>query len=151
LVIEAFARPEQYAAQTVVEIRHGAVDTLAHVTRLEGYAFLEELEQPGRNWRPLGLAALYTAVASAASLALENSGLGSPPRQEIAAVSGAVLLTGFIMSIRKPDPRSVPANIEYNRLLRDQIAQRNAEIARQNEIIRSQVQVTVVPVTGGAQ
>jgi hypothetical protein len=151
LVIEAFARPEQYAAQTVVEIRHGAVDTLAHVTRLEGYDLLDELEQPGRNWRPLGLAALYTAVASAASLALENSGLGSPPREEIAAVSGAVLLTGFIMSVKKPDPRSVPANIEYNRLLRDQIAQRNAEIARQNEVIRSQVQVTVVPVTGGTQ
>jgi hypothetical protein len=151
LMIEAFARPEQYAAQTVVEVRHGAVDTLAHVTSLEGYDFLDEVEQPGRNWRPLGLAALYTAVASAASLALENSGLGSPTREEIAGVSGAVLLTGFIMSLKKPDSRPVPANIEYNRLLRDQIAQRNADIARENDVRRSQVQMTVVPVAGGTQ
>jgi hypothetical protein len=52
------------------------------------------------------------------------------------------------MSLKKPDSRPVPANIEYNRLLRDQIAQRNADIARENDVRRSQVQVTVVPVTG---
>ncbi len=151
LVVEAFARPEQYASQVVVEVRHGTVDTLEHISRLPGYDFQDEIEFPSRNWRPLGLAALYTAVASAASLALENSGLGSPPRGEIAGVGAAVLLTGFIMSIKKPDARAVPANIRYNELLREQIAQRNADIARQNAVRRRQVELTVVPVTGGSQ
>ncbi len=151
LVVEAFARPEQYASQVVVEVRHGTVDTLEHVSSLPGYDLQDEIEFPGRNWRPLGLAALYTAVASAASLALENSGLGSPPREEIAGVGAAVLLTGFIMSIKKPDARAVPANIRYNELLREQIAQRNADIAQQNAVRRQQVELTVVPVTGGSQ
>lgn len=151
LLIQASAGRDEYASQIVVEVHHGDVDTLPHVTSLEGYAFLDELEYPGRNWRPLGMAALYTAVASAASLALENSGLGSPPREEIGGVSGIVLLTGLVMSIKKPDPRPVPANIEYNRLLRDQIAERNVQIARENEVRRSQVQLTVVPVAEGGQ
>lgn len=151
LVVEAFARPEQYASQVVVEVRHGTVDTLEHISSLPGYNFQDEIEFPGRNWRPLGLAALYTAVASAASLAMESSGLGSPPREEIASVGAAVLLTGFIMSIKKPDSRAVPANIRYNELLREQIIQRNADIARQNAIRRRQVELTVVPVTGGSQ
>ena len=151
LVVEAFARPEQYASQVLVEVRHGTVDTLEHVSSLPGYDFQDEIEFPGRNWRPLGLAALYTAVASAASLALENSELGSPPRKEIGGVGAAVLLTGFIMSIKKPDARAVPANIRSNELLREQIAQRNADIAQQNAIRRRQVELTVVPVTGGSQ
>lgn len=151
LVVEAFARPEQYASQVVVEVRHGTVDTLEHISSLPGYDFQDEIEFPSRNWRPLGLAALYTAVASAASLALENSGLGSPPREEIAGVGAAVLLTGFIMSIKKPDARAVPANIRYNDLLREQIAQRNADIGQQNAIRRRQVELTVLPVTGGSR
>lgn len=151
LVVEAFARPEQYASQVVVEVRHGTVDTLEHISSLPGYDFQHEIEFPGRNWRPLGLAALYTAVASAASLAMESSGLGSPPREEIAGVGAAVLLTGFIMSIKKPDARAVPANIRYNELLREQITQRNADIGRQNAVRRRQVELTVVPVTGGSR
>lgn len=55
------------------------------------------------------------------------------------------------MSIKKPDARAVPANIRYNELLREQIAQRNADIAQQNAIRRRQVELTVVPVTGGSQ
>ena len=151
LVVEAFARPEQYASQIMVEIRHGTVDTLEHVSSLPGYEFQEELEYPGRNWRPLGMAAIYTAIATAASLALENSGLGSPPREEIAVVSAAVLLTGFVMSLRKPDPRPVPANIRYNELLRQQIAQENARRAAENEVRRMQVQLTVLPLIARSQ
>ncbi len=151
LVVEAFARPEQYASQVVVEVRHGTVDTLEHILSLPGYDFQDEIEFPSRNWRPLGLAALYTAVASAASLAMESSGLGSPPREEIGSVGAAVLLTGFIMSIKKPDARAVPANIRYNELLREQIAQRNVDIASQNAVRRRQVELTVVPVKGGSR
>ncbi len=151
LVVEAFARPEQYASQVMVEIRHGAVDTLEHVSSLVGYEFQAELAFPGRNWRPLGLASIYTAIASAAALALENSGLGSPPREEIASVGAAVLLTGFIMSLRKPDPQPVPANIRYNELLRQQIARENARRAAENEVRRMQVQLTVLPLVARSQ
>ncbi len=151
LVVEAFARPEQYASQVMVEIRHGAVDTLEHVSSLAGYEFQAELEYPSRNWQPLGLASIYTAIASAAALALENSGLGSPPREEIGSVGAAVLLTGFIMSLRKPDPRPVPANIRYNELLRQQIARENARRAAENEVRRMQVQLTVLPLVARSQ
>lgn len=148
LIIEASAARDQYASQVVVEVRHGEVDTLAHLTSVPGYTLQGESEIPGRNWKPLGLAALYTAIASGASVALENSGLGSPPRREIGAVSFAVLFTGFVMSLKKPDARPVPANILYNQLLREELARRNAEIARQNEVRRRQVMVTVVPALG---
>ncbi len=82
---------------------------------------------------------------------MENSGLGSPPREEIAGVSAAVLLTGFIMSLRKPDPRPVPANIRYNELLWQQIARENARRAAENEVRRMQVQLTVLPLVARSQ
>ena len=149
LIIEASARRDQYSAQAQVEVRHGSVDTLPHLTSVPGYTPQAESETPGRDWKPLGLAALYTAIASGASLALENTGLASPPRKEIGAVSFAVLVTGFVMSLKKPDPRPVPAGILYNQLLQEELERRNTEIAQQNERRRRQVLVTVVPVDGG--
>jgi len=55
-------------------------------------------------------------------------------------------VTGFVMMLRKPAPRPAEANILYNRLLRDQIARRNQDIAKENVARRQQVQVTVTPV-----
>ena len=95
------------------------------------------------------MAALYTAIASSASLALENTGVGSPPRKEIGAVSFAVLVTGFVMSLKKPDPRPIPSGILYNQLMQEELERRNDEIARQNELRRRQVLLTVVPGDGG--
>ncbi len=149
LIIEASARRDRYSAQVLVEVRHGTVDTLPHLTSVPGYTPQAESEIPGRDWKPLGLAALYTAVASGASLALENTGLASPPRKEIGAVSFAVLVTGFVMSLKKPDPRPIPSGILYNQLLQEELERRNADIAGQNERRRRQVLVTVVPVDGG--
>ncbi|MCZ6915818.1 MAG: hypothetical protein O7I93_03490 [Gemmatimonadetes bacterium] len=149
LIIEANARRDQYSAQVLVEVRHGTVDTLPHLTSVPGYTPQEEWETPGRDWKPLGMAVLYTAIASGASLALENTGLGSPSRKEIGAVSFAVLVTGFVMSLKKPDPRPIPSGILYNQLLREELERRNDEIARQNELRRRQVLLTVVPVDGG--
>lgn len=150
LIIEASAGRDEYASQVLVEVRHGQVDTLSHLTSVPGYELVEEYETPDREWRPLGLAALYAAIASGASLALENTALGSPSRREIGAVNAAVLLTGFVMSLRRPDPRPVDSNILYNQLLREELARRNADIARENENRRRQVMVTVVPVAGGS-
>jgi hypothetical protein len=39
----------------------------------------------------------------------------------------------------------VESNIRYNRLLREQLAQRNAEIAAQNVLRRRQVLLTITP------
>jgi hypothetical protein len=55
------------------------------------------------------------------------------------------LITGFVMTLRKPAPRAAEANILYNRLLRDQIARRNQDIAKENVARHQQVQLTVVP------
>lgn len=148
LIVEAASARDQFASRHPVVVTHGRVDTTAHLTSVPGYTLQEEYEQPGRNWRPLGVAALYTALASGASLALENTSLASPDRKEIGGVSFAVLLTGFVMSLKKPDPRPVPANILYNELLREELARRNAEIASQNARRRRQVMIRVQPPGG---
>jgi len=149
LIVEAASARDQFASRHPLVVTHGEVDTTAHLTSVPGYTLQDEFEQPGRNWRPLGVAALYTALASGASLALESTSLASPDRKEIGGVSFAVLLTGFVMSLKKPDPRPVPANILYNQLLREELARRNAEITAQNERRRRQVMVSVQIPGGG--
>lgn len=145
LIVEATAGRDQFAGVTTVEVRHAPVDTVAHLTALPGYAELPETEVPPRSWRPLGLATLYTGVATGAALALENTTLGSGARREIVTVSIATLLAGFVLSLKHPEPQPVPANIRYNQLLREQLARRNQEIARENAARREQVSLTIVP------
>lgn len=147
ILIEAEQGPDQYTSQVLLDVSHGIVDTLPHLTSLPGYTLQDEYMQPGRNWKPLGVAALYTALASGASLALENTNLANPPRREIGGVSFAVLVTGFVMSLKKPDSVPVPANILYNQLYRQRLAEQNAEVAEENVIRRRQVMLTVVPVS----
>jgi len=60
------------------------------------------------------------------------------------------LFTGVAMSLKKPDPRPIPAAIEFNRLLRAQIGQINAEIARENEERRRKTTMIVVPAEDGS-
>ncbi len=146
LIIEAAAGRERYATQAIVHVSHVSVDTAQHMTELPGYRLLPEVERPPRNWRPLGIATLYTAFASGLSLALQNTQLGSASREEVGAVSFAVVLTGLVMSLKKPDPRPVPSGILYNQLLREQLAARNAQIADQNVARRRQIRLSIVPV-----
>jgi hypothetical protein len=94
----------------------------------------------------VGLAFLYTGGALIGTLGLESSSLGSSSKRELGLVGGAALVTGFVMMLRKPAPRPAEANILYNRLLRDQIARRNQDIAKENVARHQQVQVTVAPV-----
>jgi hypothetical protein len=54
------------------------------------------------------------------------------------------------MTLKKPAPRPAEGNILYNRLLTEQIARRNADIAKENVTRRQQVQLTVVPLKSGA-
>jgi hypothetical protein len=89
---------------------------------------------------------LYTGLASGVFLLLDKGELGTGPRTAMISVGGAALTTGLVLSIRKPDPRPSPTNILYNRLLRDLLVRRNAEIARDNAERRVQVLLTVRPV-----
>jgi hypothetical protein len=58
------------------------------------------------------------------------------------------LIAGVALSLKKPDPVPVEANILYNQLLREELARRNADIAQQNTERRRQVMLTVVPLEG---
>jgi hypothetical protein len=146
VVVDARLGQNTFSASQAIRVGHGRVDTLPTVTSLPGYQFLPETEIPPQSWRPVGLAFLYTGGALVGTLGLESSSLGSSSKRELGLVGGAALVTGFVMMLRKPAPRPAGANILYNRLLRDQIARRNQDIARENVARRQQVQVTVAPV-----
>jgi hypothetical protein len=60
-------------------------------------------------------------------------------------VGGATVASGIVLSLRPPEPRPSPTNIRYNSLLRDLLARRNADIARENAERRSKVLLTVTP------
>src|SRR5216110_1215978 len=145
VVVEARLGQNAFSASQPIRVSHGSVDTLPWLTSLPGYQYLPETEVPPQSWRPLGLAFLYTGGALVGTLGLESSSLGSSSKRELAVVGGAALVTGFVMTLRKPAPRPAAANILYNRLLRDQIARRNQDIAKENMARRQQVQLTLVP------
>ena len=145
IVVTASSGENQYARPLDVVVRHGAVDTIPHLDSLPGYSYQPEYVAPPRNWRPLGLSVLFSGLTAGASLALENTTLGGGKRSEVGAVSALALVTGLVLSIRKPDPQPVEANIRYNALLRQQLAAQNAQIARENAARRQQVELTIVP------
>src|SRR5207237_7559044 len=115
-----------------IRVSHGRVDTVPSVTSLPGYQFLPETEIPPQSWRPVGLAFLYTGGALVGTLGLESSSPGSSSKRRLGLVGGAALVRGLGMMLRKPAPRPAAANILYNRLLRDQLARRNQDIAKEN-------------------
>jgi hypothetical protein len=153
VVVDARLGQNTFSASQAIRLSHGSVDTLPYLTSLPGYQSLPETEQPPQTWRPLGLAFLYTGAALIGTVGLESSSLGSGSKREIAVVGSAALITGFVMTLRKPARRPAVANVLYNRLLRDQIARRNQDIAKENVARRQQVQLTLVPLpkpAGGA-
>jgi len=144
LIVTAIEAGNEFAAPMEIAVSHGVVDTIPHLTSLPGYSPLPETEIPPRNWRPLGISVLYGGLSAGAAVALENNDLGISNR-EILGVSALALITGFVMSVKKPEPRPVPANIRYNQLLREDLARQNADIARQNAERRRQTLLTVFP------
>lgn len=153
IVVEAIAGQNTFSASRAVRVSYSPVDTLARLTSLPGYKELPETEVPPQSWRPLGLAMLFVTGTAAGTFALNNGSLGSTPTRELVGVSIATLATGLVMTLRKPAPRPAEGNIRYNRLLREQLAQRNADIAEENVKRRQQVTLTVVPLpkVDGAQ
>ncbi len=149
VVVEAVELGNNDVRSARFTVQQAPVDTVAHLTRLEGFDLLPEMVAPPRNWRPFGIALLSSGLGAGAALALESGNLESGSRREVLTVGAAVILTGLVMSIKPPDPRPVPANIQYNALLRQQLAERNAEIARQNAERRRQVLLTIRAGAGG--
>jgi hypothetical protein len=145
IVVEATAGQNAFSASRALAVTSSPADTLAHLSSLPGYHELPESEVPPQTWRPLGMAFLFTAGAAAGTVALNNSGLGSTPGRELVAASVVTLVAGFVMTLRKPAPRPAEGNILYDRLLREQLAQRNAAIAQENAKRRLQVELRVLP------
>jgi hypothetical protein len=145
LIVEASAGRDSYAAALTVRIDPGTVDTLPHLTSLEGYDLLPETMVPPRSWKPVGLALMATSVALGGSLALESSKLAGGGRSEILAIGTSAALVGFLATMKKPAAVPARANILYNSLVREQLARRNAEIAAENELRRRQVKLAIVP------
>jgi hypothetical protein len=139
------SRSEYSSEPLAVRIEHATVDTVAHLARLPGYQEQPEMVTPPRDWRPLALAALYTGAAVGVFFALDDRALGTGPRTGMLSIGGAAVAIGAGLSLRKPDPRPSQTNILYNRLLRDLLERRNAEIARENALRRTQVLLTVKP------
>jgi hypothetical protein len=138
---------EEYSSRPVrVRVEHGTVDTLPMLDSLPGYREQAEMVTPPRDWRPLALTMVFAGLTSGAFFALDNSDLGTGPRTAMISVAGAALVTGMGLSLRKPDPRPSQTNILYNRLVRELLARRNAEIAAQNAERRSQTLLTVRPI-----
>ena len=152
IVVEAFGAGQfTFSASQDVQVTAGAVDTLPHLTTLPGYTELPETEIPPQSGRPLGIALLYSGFAGAGALALNNGDLGTATTREIGFAAGAALITGFVMMLKKPAPRPALGNIQYNRLLKEQLARRNTDITQQNAQLRRQVQLTVVPIPRGTR
>ncbi len=151
IVVDATAGQNQFSASQAVRIKLGSVDTVPHLTQLPGYNELPETEVPPKNARPLGLAAMYSGLAGLGVIGLNNSSLGSAPSREILTVGAAAVIVGTIFTMKKPAPQPVPANIQFNKLLREQITRRNADIAQQNVKLRQQVNISVVPLSKGAR
>jgi hypothetical protein len=94
----------------------------------------------------MALAVVLTGLASGAFVALDNKSLGNGPRTAMISVAGASLATGLGLSLRSPEPRPSPTNVLYNSLVRELLARRNAEIARENADRRRETLLTVRPV-----
>ena len=144
MMVTANEGPSKFTSHIAVEVRHSPVDTLPQLTSLPGYSTLPETEVPPRDWKPVGATFLFAGLTTGAAFALSNNDLGSRWRGPTIGISVAALAVGIAMTVKKPDPRPVHANIRYNQLLAEQLAQRNADIAKQNAARRRQTMLTIV-------
>jgi hypothetical protein len=149
VVVEATIGQNSFSASQPIRVTHGVVDTLPHLTSIPGYEYLPETEMPPKSWRPMGIALVSAGIALAGTSALNSSSLGSTSLREAGIIGGGLVVGGFIVTLRKPAPQPARGNILYNRLLREQLTRRNAEIAQDNIRRRQQVALRVVPVRAG--
>ncbi len=144
LIVAAYEGASEFSRSLRIHVRHGAVDTVAHLASIPGYSVLPEEESPPRDWKPLGVALLTAGLGTGAALAIADGGLGNGWKAPAVGLSLTTLATGVITTLKRPDPRPVEANIRYNRLIADQLAQQNAAIAADNAARRRQTLLTIV-------
>jgi hypothetical protein len=151
ILVDAATGADSYSRALTLRIAASPVDTLPHLTSLPGYELLPEMTAPPRSWRPFGIAALVTAGVAGASLALNNSKLGSASQTPLLIVSGSALLVGGLAVAQKPAPVPNTANIRYNNLVKEQLAKQNAEITKENARRRTEVRLKIagIPETPG--
>ena len=142
LIVEASAGREEYAASLPLRIVAGAVDTVAHLASLPGYDLLPETIVPPRSWRPFALASIASLGVAGASVSLDNAALRGS-RRELLAVASATTVVGLLATLRRPAAVPAEANVRYNRLVMEQLARRNSEIAEENASRRTRVRLTV--------
>jgi hypothetical protein len=146
ILVDAATGADSYSRALTIRIVASPVDTLPHLTSLPGYELLPEMVAPPRSWRPFGIAALVTAGVAGATLALNNSKLGSASQTPLLVVSGSALLVGGLAVAQKPAPVPNTANIRYNNLVKEQLAKQNAEIAKENVRRRTETRLTVTEI-----
>lgn len=151
LLITAAEGRSQYQRLARFRVGHAAVDTVRHETlddmlaESEQYRRRPETEIPPRDWRPLGVTTLLTGAAAGAALALNNSTFEGN-RVELGIGAVISLGTGLWLSLQQPEPRPVQLAIDFNRVVDQTLADRNARIARDNDERRRQVRLTIVQV-----
>jgi hypothetical protein len=133
-----------FSASQPIRISSTNVDTIAHLTTLPGRSELPETVVP-RSAEPLRTALILAGVTTMGELAFYNRNTTTTTKRQIGIAVSATFLAG-VLAIFRPVPRPVPANVQYNSLLREELVQRNAEIARQNALLRRQAELTIVPV-----
>jgi len=119
------------SASQQIRVSHGSVDTLPSLTSLPGYQYLPRRRCRRRAGVPWGSPSSIQGVRWSAPWARELE-----PRLELEARAGGGRGRGAGHGLRddaaQTRPRPAAANILYNRLLRDQIARRNQDIAKEN-------------------
>jgi hypothetical protein len=145
IIVTAAEGRSEYQRLASFSVAHSSVDTLEHVSSIDGFDKRPETEVPPRDWRPLGVATLLTGAAAGAALALNSSAFAGA-RVELGIATLASLGAGLAFSLRDPDPRPIPTAIELNRLIDRTIADRNAQIVAENQERRRRVRLTVVQV-----
>jgi hypothetical protein len=150
LHLRATAESETYTPPGAVQLRvtRSALDTLPHLTRLEGLEALPETLPPPRSAKPLALTLLYAAEGVGAALAMQNGSWGTAQRTGMLAAGAFTLGVGLAVTARRPDPAPVEANIRFNDHLRQLLQRENTEIARQNVERRAKTVLHIVPIGG---
>ncbi|NNF29569.1 MAG: hypothetical protein HKN73_20260 [Gemmatimonadetes bacterium] len=143
LIVTAAEGRSEYQRSAEFGVAHSAVDTVAHISSIDGFEKQPETEIPPRDWRPLGMATLMTGAAAGAALALNNSAFDGA-RIELGVGAAMAIGSGLALSLRRPDARPVPLAIQLNQLIDRSIADRNQQIAEANAERRRRVLLTVV-------
>ena len=146
LQITARAGRDQSEGLLQFTIAHGAVDTVPHLDSLPGFTDLPEMVRPPRNWIPLAVSGVAVGITTGAVFAIQSDVPSGFTPYGLLTINVGVLATGLAASLRQPELEPVVANIEFNRLLRQQLAAENATRTSGNAALRRQVVLTITPV-----